>query len=347
MKASFIGTVGESRQALLWDGKNARGQKVPTGSYLYTVRLSNEYDGTYATTNTFGGPPISDTGIPTDERIPLAVDITAAAIIHNRRDSAFGAGWGLRGLEQLHPQPDGTILITDGEGSSTVFRKGPMPDLAVATESFFSTFRTEALSILLGMGTGSFQPEQRMKVRPDMFGSGQDAFSVAAGEFNQDGFQDLAVALESGDIAILLGKGGATFEPPQYVSVITGFSPALTFVAAEDLDQDGIQDLIVLSQADFEGVFILSGVGDGTFFLSDVIQTGPAPASVAIEDFDADGLPDLAVVHEASDEVVILLGTSGLQPGQRLPVGGLPRSITVEDFTSDGIVDLAVPNFLD
>ncbi|MGB3494710.1 MAG: exosortase-dependent surface protein XDP2 [Elainellaceae cyanobacterium] len=45
-----------------------------------------------------------------------------ADFIHvNSRDSAFGAGWGLSGLHGLVENPDGSVLLIDGDGSELLF----------------------------------------------------------------------------------------------------------------------------------------------------------------------------------------------------------------------------------
>ncbi len=101
IEASFLGASGSLRQAFLWDACNARGNLFPTGAYPYTVELSNDYPATY-----------SGTSIPTAESNSLTTKVTGYAIIQNQRDSVFGSGWGLQGLERQLLQPDGTILLS-------------------------------------------------------------------------------------------------------------------------------------------------------------------------------------------------------------------------------------------
>lgn len=114
LDAVFTGAEGKSRYAFLWDGRNARGEAVPTGVYPYTIELSNDYPGTFAVTTVFGGPPMQNTGVPTGELVPRTTKLAGAALVVNERMSPFGAGWGLSQLQRIVPQPDGTMLIADG-----------------------------------------------------------------------------------------------------------------------------------------------------------------------------------------------------------------------------------------
>src|SRR5690349_20528888 len=68
--------------------------------------------------------------------------------------------------------------------------------------------------------------------------------SVAAGDFNNDGFRDLAVANGlSGTLSVLLGKGDGSFQPPQNYAV--GFGAQS--VAVGDFNGDHVLDLAVLN----------------------------------------------------------------------------------------------------
>ncbi len=46
-------------------------------------------------------------------------------IVVNRKSSPMGAGWAVTGLQQLHPQADGTLLLTSGDGTALFFSGGP------------------------------------------------------------------------------------------------------------------------------------------------------------------------------------------------------------------------------
>ena len=63
------------------------------------------------------------------------------------------------------------------------------------------------MSVLLGNGDGTFQPQVTYAV-------GSTAHAIVAGDFNGDGRTDLAVANQAGDtVSVLLGNGDGTFQP--------------------------------------------------------------------------------------------------------------------------------------
>jgi hypothetical protein len=83
------------------------------------------------------------------------------------------------------------------------FNRDGVPDLAVANSGNPGNFST--VSVLLGNGDGTFQA-------PQDFAVGNVPVSVAVGEFNGDGIQDLAVANGGGNVSVLLGNGDGTFQ---------------------------------------------------------------------------------------------------------------------------------------
>lgn len=77
------------------------GLDLTTGVYAYTLEVA-WYPG--------GGQPVTGTG-------------TGELIVINRKDSAFGAGWWLAGLEQLLPVDASRMLWIGGDGSARIYTK--------------------------------------------------------------------------------------------------------------------------------------------------------------------------------------------------------------------------------
>ena len=166
-------------------------------------------------------------------------------------------------------------------------------DLAIAHGSpYFGT-----VSIRLGDGLGGFSGSTEVLVD-------SAPYSVAIGDFNGDGKQDLAVAnVGSGTVSIRLGDGLGGFSGSTEVSVGSGPQS----VAIGDFNGDGKQDLAT-ANAYSDTVSIRLGDGVGGFSGSTEVSVGSVPNSVAIGDFNGDGKQDLATANAGSNTVSILLG---------------------------------------
>ena len=176
------------------------------------------------------------------------------------------------------------------------------------------------------------------------FGVGTSPVSVAVGDFNGDGKQDLAVAnysFSAGKVSILLGDGAGSFSAANNFPV--GSFPRS--VAVGDFNGDGKQDLAAANNGS-NNVSILLGDGAGNFSAATTFGAGSNPWSVAVGDFNGDGKQDLAVANWGSSNVSIFLGdgTGSFSAATNFAVGGGPFSVAVGDFNGDGKQDLAVAN---
>ncbi len=217
--------------------------------------------------------------------------------------------------------PAGTYTVT-----VTAFDKGG----ATATETFTLTVTTPETCNPVSFANAVD------------FGVGHYPQSVAVGDFNGDGKQDLAVAnSDSDNVSILLGDDTGRFSAPTDFNV----SDYPFSVAVGDFNGDGNQDLAV---ADFRSgnVSILLGDGTGHFSAPTNFTVGAGPISIAVGDFNGDGRQDLAVADPGSDNVSILLGdgTGRFSAPTNFNVSDYPFSVAVGDFNGDGQQDLAVAN---
>jgi len=171
---------------------------------------------------------------------------------------------------------------------------------------------------------------------------------LAAGDFNGDGYLDLAVA-NSGrgqwSVSILLGKGDGTFQAPVRYNV--GGSPVSLVVG--DFNGDGRLDLAAANRGP-GSIATLLGNGDGTFqapSLYGVPDPVGAPDALAIGDFNHDGIADLALANSRPAAIVVLLGAGGgaFQPPVEYPISSSSEwyvgGVAIADFNGDGTLDLA------
>jgi hypothetical protein len=191
--------------------------------------------------------------------------------------------------------------------------------------------------VYLGNGDGTFQATPPLNI------PGNDG-SAAIGDFNGDGFLDLALGNGAGAINVYLGNGDGTFQPP--ISYQAGYGGVA--VTAADMNGDGKLDLVTYSGS---GVAILLGKGDGTFTLAANVEFAKYIQlfnDIKVGDFNGDGFPDVAVFYSPyppPDEVVLFLGNGdgtmqGPLPFANLNSVGNGLGFGMGDFNGDGLLDL-------
>jgi hypothetical protein len=168
---------------------------------------------------------------------------------------------------------------------------------------------------------------------------GGDPVAGVAGDFNADGFADLALANSTdGTVSVLLGNGDGTFQAQAVYGV--GGDPVA--VATADFNGDGRPDLAVVGKSN-KTVSILLGAGGGTFHPKVNYGVGRSPAWVVAGDFNDDGKVDIAVTNGVDNTLSVLMGNGdGTFQTQVIYATGLdPSGLAVGDFNGDGHLDLA------
>jgi hypothetical protein len=217
------------------------------------------------------------------------------------------------------------------------FNGDGIADLVTANRNSYN------VTVLLGNGSGGFTPAPGSP-----FAAGLYPQSLAAGDFNGDGIQDLAVAnYGASNVAILLGNGSGGFTPSAASPVAAGAGPLS--VAVGDFNGDGIPDLAIANSIG-SNVSVLLGDGTGGFVpaLGSPFATGVDPTWVAVGDFNGDGNQDLAIANGAGSVTVLLGdGTGGFTAavGSPFAAGSGPFFVAVADFNGDGKPDLAVADY--
>jgi hypothetical protein len=171
-------------------------------------------------------------------------------------------------------------------------------------------------------------------------------YGITVGDFNHDGFPDLAVANEGGStVSVLINRGDGTFLPK--VDYAVGGNPIS--VATASFRGDGILDLAVATDQAFGGIAILLGNNDGTFQKAVTYDTLNNAYWIVAGDFNNDGNVDLAftVVNGGNPGFVTVMPGNGdgtFGAGVTLTTGTLPYGIVAADFNDDGGLDLATDN---
>lgn len=171
---------------------------------------------------------------------------------------------------------------------------------------------------------------------------GGGPYTVALGDFNGDGKQDIVTSnLNVNTVSIRLGDGAGNFSGTTNVNV--GSLPYS--VSVGDFNGDGKQDLVT---ANFNSntLSIRLGDGAGNFSGSTEIPVATSPISITIGDFNGDGKLDLATANFISANVSIRLGdgTGNFSGATEVNVGASPYSVAMGDFNGDGKQDLATAN---
>ncbi len=215
-------------------------------------------------------------------------------------------------------------------------------NLDLATGNFFGGDG----SLIIGNGDGTFAPAIQIPMVAVGDTSGVGVQDAAIGDFNGDGWGDLAFTVNSGDLgnpglAIVMNDGAGNFPGlPTFIS----FATQPRGLALVDIDQDGTLD-IIYSDRDLLTLFIARGNGDGTFTVDDTTLAAGGPTGVAVSDFNGDGWLDVACSLVFDGAVAIFLndGAGNLAESSRVAADG-PEGIAAGDFNNDGFADLVIPH---
>jgi hypothetical protein len=207
------------------------------------------------------------------------------------------------------------------------------------------------LRLMRGDGTGSLSTGERLF-------AGTNVNSVFAGDFDRDGFTDLAIARSVG-LFLLYGDGKGGFKEPEQAELsIDPPSTPIMSVTGADFDGDNYLDLVITNSTNRLGqgaVTLFRGREEGGFDFANPerFSVGPRntlPRFVAATDLNGDGYPDLVVSNQVASNVVIFLWNPAedrfnLTETISLGTGRQPNYIATGDFNKDGRMDIAVANF--
>lgn len=227
-----------------------------------------------------------------------------------------------------------SVVVGNFNGNST-------PAIAVANQV------TNTVIVLTGNGTGGFPTLPGVTVQ-----LGGTPTSMAAGDFNNDGWTDLAITtapistsgITTGTVTVLLNNKSGGFEPATMYPV--GNNPSSVAVVG-NFNGDPYPNLVIANR-DSGNVTVLLNDKTGLFPTANTCPAGTSPSSVAVGDFNADGYPDLAIANELDNTVTVLkgdgMGGFTAFPASPFTVGSNPAAVVVADFNGDGNLDFATAN---
>jgi hypothetical protein len=215
------------------------------------------------------------------------------------------------------------------------------------------------ISVLLGNGDGTLRSARYIDESTSA-GNVTTGLSVAAADFNGDGFQDLIYQACSATInstcgfTLLLADGAGSYQPPVlFTAPVSGSR----FLAVADFNRDGKPDVAAFNDCNAScagsSVSVFLNAGNGNFQDAVVYEGGDVvPLAIATGDFNGDGKPDIAILHycgtcgDGQDSIAILLGNGdgSLQPVVTTLTGSsnAVNWLAAADFNGDGKSDLVL-----
>ncbi len=190
--------------------------------------------------------------------------------------------------------------------------------------------------IFMGNGDGSFGMASTTP-------AGMGPNFVVIGDFNGDGYRDIAVANQydsSGNVSVLLGNDTGLFLAQ--TPILVGREPMS--IAMGYLNNDANVDIVTANQDG--NVSVLLGAGT----LAKNYETGNTSFSVTLRDIDKDDKIDIIAANLLDDTVSVLLGNGDgtFKPTTNFPVGTVgtatPYSVAVSDLDKDGNLDIITAN---
>jgi hypothetical protein len=183
------------------------------------------------------------------------------------------------------------------------------------------------------------------------FTSGNDPRSVAYGDIDSDGDQDIIVANSSSN-TVSFHRNISPFAGAINFSTQVSFTTANApwGVTVNDIDKDGKLDIIVATHSGVVSVLRNTTTTSVSFAPKVDFAVGTLAKSVVAADLDGDGKTDVAVANSGANNVSILRnlsvsGTISFAPKVDIAVGTTPYSIASGDLDGDNKVDLATANF--
>jgi hypothetical protein len=186
---------------------------------------------------------------------------------------------------------------------------------------------------------------------PVQYTTGSPVRSVAFGDFNGDGFQDMAVvSTDTNAITIFLNQGNGQFVAQPVIHIMNPLQiVAGNFTGSGHVDLEVLANTVPAHSGNLQGsgksndaLILLAGNGNGTFTktLSYKVVAGNHNQMLAA-DFTGDGLDDVALPTQNGIGILINGGNGTFTSEQRYLLNNPVTDFVTGDFNNDGIADIA------
>ncbi|MEK7263672.1 MAG: FG-GAP-like repeat-containing protein [Bacteroidota bacterium] len=189
--------------------------------------------------------------------------------------------------------------------------------------------------------TTGVQPSTGFFTQKALPTAGSSPYGIAAGDWNGDGYLDLAATnFEANDVSVCYFMNDTTYNP------ITTFEvgDAPKDIIAGDWDRDGDIDLATANFSS-NNISVLMNDGNGVFTSSNDTSNGVGTASLVAVDIEGDGDFDFAAINSTTQSLVMLIndGNANFTANTPISMATAPVSITSGDVNgNDGDMDIVV-----
>ncbi|WP_420632469.1 FG-GAP-like repeat-containing protein [Candidatus Palauibacter sp.] len=253
---------------------------------------------------------------------------------------------------------DVRVMFNDGKGDYNEFRVLDIPGGSWPSPNEGADFNGDGLtdfvvgnagndlvSVFLADGKGWFELGSNIN-------TGQNVRGVCIGDFDQDGWPDVASVNMSvgpeeskGNVAMLLNNADGTGDLRR-ASEIASPGRGEKTCATADVDNDGRPDLLVGAYFTDE-VLVYMGDGRGNLELGSRVRAGGKPWMIVSGDVDGDGNVDVMSANREGNNVAVLIGdgAGGFADPVEYETGASPLAVDVGDIDGDGDLDVVTSDF--